>query len=306
MATIKQRYEPNIKNIKYLKYPIKSEYRITEGFLYSKQELSIRGYYFHKGIDYACKWGTPIYASASGYLVASYHRYPTLNKDKTLMLYKGLPQGNGLGYFIQIFHPEKVCGIKGGRITQYGHLSKFAPGIYARTFKPIIVNYEKEILRRYKKSHKKISEKDLQEKISETLVLVKQYPWITKLYGYAFNENLEKKEAYLYNEEELKYLKGSKYVQWVEQGELIGYTGSSSIIWGDLTYKENCERPNVKEFATWDEVHLHFEEAGRNSQTRAKELQRDPYGIYLSKEHYKSNKEYKDNIFVEGFQKSLW
>lgn len=306
MSTIKARHKPNIQNIEYLHYPIKSDYRITEGYLYSRQELLIRGFYFHKGIDYACPWGTPVYAAASGYLVASYHRYPMLNKDKTPMVYEGLPQGNGLGYFIQIFHPEKICGIKGGRITQYAHLSKFAPNIYARTFNPIKIDFEKEILKKYKKSHNKISEKELQKNIKDTLDIVKQYPWFNKLYGFSFNNDLRKRESYLYNGEELKYLKGSKYVKWVEQGDLIGYTGSSSIIWGDLTYKENCERPNVKEFETWDEVHLHFEEAGRNIDTRTKELQRDPYGIYLSKEHYQNNKQNKDSIFTEGFQKSLW
>lgn len=305
MATIKQRYEPNIKNTKYLKYPIKSDYRITEGFLYSKQEVNVRHIYFHLGIDYACKWATPVYASASGYLIASYHRYPVLNRDKTPMQFKGLPQGNGLGYFIQIFHPEKVCGVKGGRITQYAHLSKFAPGIYARTFKPLIIDYEKEIIRKNKKLHKKVNEEVLKKKISNTLELVKQYPWLSKLYGYSFNDDLRKRESYLYNEEELKYLNGSKYVKWVEQGELIGYTGSTAIIWGNLTYTENCERPNVKEFETWDEVHLHFEEASRNIDTRFKELQRDPYGVYLSKEHYQNPKN-GNTLFLEEYQGRIW
>jgi len=304
MPSIKERHQPNVLNKKYLKYPIKSDYRITEGYIYSMQELDIRGIYFHKGIDYACKWGTPVYASASGYLVASYHRYPTLNKDKTPMLYKRLPQGNGLGYFIQIFHPEKVCGVKGGRITQYGHLSKFAPGIYARTFKPLIIDYEKEIIKKNKKSHNKIDNEKLAKKISATLLLVKKYPWLTKLYGYSLSGDLRSKESYLYNEEDLKYLNGSKYVKWVEQGDLIGYTGSSAIIWGDLTYKENCTRPNIKEFDTWDEVHLHFEEAGRNMLTGMKELQRDPYGIYLSKEHYQ-NFDTK-TLFMEDYQKKFW
>jgi hypothetical protein len=224
-----------------------------------------------------------------------------LDTDKTPMLFKGLPQGNGFGYFIQISHPEKVCGIKGGRITQYGHLSKFAPGIYARTFKPLVIDYEKEIAKKNSRLHNKVDEKELSKKIENTLKLVKQYPWLDKIYGYSFNDDLRKRESYLYDEEELKYLNGSKYVKWVEQGDLIGYTGSSSIIWGDLTYKENCERPNVKEFETWDEVHLHFEEASRNPDTKLKEDIRDPYGIYLSKEHYQ-NPNYKRTLFKEEYQ----
>lgn len=301
MATIKDRYEPNIQSIKYLNYPIKSDYKITEGFIYSQQEVKVRHIYFHKGIDFACMYRTPVYAAASGYLTASYHRYPVLNRDKTPMLFNGLPQGNGLGYFIQIFHPEKVCGIKGGRITQYGHLSKLAPDIYARTFKPLSIDYNYEIRRKDKKMHKQTKEDTLRKKISETLELIRQYPWLTKLYGYSFNSDLRKRESYLYNEEELKYLKGSKYVKWVEAGELIGYVGSSAIIWGDLTYKENCERPNVKEFDTWDEVHLHFEEANRNEDTRVKELQRDPYGVYLSREHYQDIN-YPKTLFKEDYQ----
>jgi murein DD-endopeptidase MepM/ murein hydrolase activator NlpD len=103
MSTVKQRYAPPLENIPYLTLPLKSDFKISEGYIYSEEERSIHKRYFHKGIDYACPYGTPVYASADGYAVAGYHRFTEINKDKTLKLYQGLPMGNGFGYFIQIY-----------------------------------------------------------------------------------------------------------------------------------------------------------------------------------------------------------
>ena len=307
MPTVKERYAPHIENISYLSLPLKNDFQITEGYIYTEYERDVHGNYFHRGIDYVCPYGTPVYASASGYAVAGYHRYPLLKSDKTLRLYKGLPISNGLGYFIQIYHPYSICKVKGGRITQYGHLSKFSKGLKTKNFKPTKINFEYEIRRKNdkRKSRKKRVVK-LEKDIQKTKELVKKYPWVKKLYGYSFKKNIKKKELYTYPLKDIKrmYRGGNRYIKWVEQGDLIGYTGSSAIIWGDLKYRENSKRPNVKQFDTWDDIHLHFEEATRDTKTFIKKEQRDPYGIYLSKNHYKKIR--SKTLFTEEKQKRLW
>ena len=306
MPTVKERYAPHVENISYLTLPLKNSFQITEGYIYTEYERSVHGNYFHKGIDYSCQFRTPVYASASGYAIAGYHRYPVLKSDNTLRLYKGLPIGNGLGYFIQIYHPYNISKIKGGRITQYGHLSKFAKGIRARNFRPIKINFEYEIRRKNnkRKSRKKRDIK-LEKDIQKTKELIKKYPWVKKLYGYNFRKDIKRKELYTYSLKDIKrmYKKGNRFIKWVEQGDLIGYTGSSAIIWGDLKYRENSKRPNVKNFDTWDDIHLHFEEASRDSEG-IKIEQRDPYNLYLSKEHYKRIR--TKTLFIENRQRKLW
>jgi len=307
MPTVKERHAPHVPYIPYLTLPLKNGFSISEGYIYSKNETSVHGRYFHYGIDYACPYGTPIYAAASGYAVAGYNRFTELNEDGTLKLYKGLPMGNGFGYFIQIYHPYNICKVKGGRITQYGHLSKFAKGFRIKTFRPLIVDFEEKIRRRNakRKVYRK-SEKELEKEILETKDIVKQYPWTKKIYGLNFKKYPEKKEIYMYTLRDIKrlYKKGSRYVRWVEQGDLIGYAGTSGIVWGDLQFKENCRRPNVKEFNIWDECHLHFEEGCRDIKTGIKKEQRDPYNVYLSKENYRNIKH--DTLFKEERQRRLW
>ena len=305
MATIRQRYAPNIKDYKYLIHPLKQNGQITEGFLYSEEERNVHGFYFHKAIDYTCNWKTPVYAAASGYAVAGYHRFTLLNEDNTPKLYEGKPLSLGLGYFVQIYHPYKICRVKGGRITQYSHLSKFGNGIYAKTHKPLRVNYKKEIIKKNNTRRKYKKSKALLEKaIKETQKLTRKYWWIKKLYGFSFSEDINKKESYLYTPKELKNLlsQGDKYVKWVEQGDIIGYTGASGIIHGRLKYWENKRKPNMRKFETWDEAHLHFEEASRDWKTGKKILHRDPYSIYLSKEHYQNLR--FDTLFTD-FEKRI-
>ncbi len=305
MSTVRVRYAPDIRNYRYLIHPLKESAPIVEGFLYTKKQRDILNQYFHKGIDYASGYKIPVYASADGYAVAGYQRYTVLNEDNTPKLYNGKPFSCGLGYFIQIYHPYKISKVKGGRITIYGHLSKFANGIYAKTDKPLKIDYKKGIIknneerRKYKKGKEKI-----EEKIKSTRKLIWKYPWIKKLYGFSFSNDITKKESYLYTPQELKRLhkEGSKYVKWVKQGDIIGYTGTSGIIHGRPKYRENLSRPNIREFSTWDESHLHFQEASRDIKTGKKILNRDPYGIYLSKEHY--NQFPYDTLFID-FEKKI-
>ena len=106
--SLKERFSPDIPFVPYLSYPVKQPINITECFIYSNEERSVHGNYFHKGIDFAGSFGTPIYASASGYAVAGYHRFTLLNPDFSLRTFEDKPMGNGLGYFVQIYHPEEI------------------------------------------------------------------------------------------------------------------------------------------------------------------------------------------------------
>lgn len=308
MSTIKERYAPQIDFNPYLTYPIKDQFRITEGFLYTKQERDIHGNYFHKGIDFACPYGTPVYAAASGYAVASYVRFTNFNrKDKSPRLYKGLPLGNGPGYFIQIYHPKKVCDIKGGRITQYGHLSRFADGIYAKTFRAQDRDWRERLTRKNKSLKKnRLDDDALNILIQDTRKLCRRFPWVKRQYGFKFEKDINKKESYFWSPTELKKLhkEGSKFVKWVEQGDLIGFVGTSGIVHGRLKFRENLRRPRVREYRIWDECHLHFIEGNRDWKTGRKIEDRDPYDLYLSKEHYKGR--FRKSLFKEEKQGRLW
>ncbi len=298
--SIKQRYKPKIPNVPYLKLPLHGHCNISEGYIYSQNEREIHGQYFHKAIDYSTNWGEPVYASASGYAVASYHRYTIQNWDKTIKLLKNKPLGNGLGLFVQIFHPENICGVKNGRITQYGHLSRISNAIRMKKTEPEKIDVVQRIVKknqRLKKNKKR--KKEINSLITFHKKLIKEYPWIGYKYGYNFSEDLNKKESYLYtlSECERLYKQKNDYVTWVKQGDLIGYTGSSALIFGQLEYSEK-KVEKIEPFEIWDEIHLHFEEASRDKETLLKKQQRDPYNIYKSVKHYKNLQSFNKILFL--------
>ncbi len=286
--SIKKKYKPKIIHKPYLKHPLLKDSQISEGYIYSEKERKIHGQYFHKAIDYSTNWGEPVYASASGYAVASYHRYTIQNWDKTIRLFKNRPLGNGLGLFVQIYHPEKICGVKNGRITQYGHLSKVSSTIKIKRTKAEKVDIVEKIVQKNNRLRKnKKKKKELEEVIDLQKKLTIEFPWINYKYGYNFSKDLKKKESYLYtlSDCEILHKQRDKHIKWVERGDLIGYTGASALIWGDLKYSEE-KVDKIEPFETWDEVHLHYEEAARDNLTLFKKEQRDPYDIYKSFKHY--------------------
>ncbi len=308
MATYKQHFAPKIPHIPYLSLPIKQKFVISEGFIYSKQEHTVHREYLHKAIDFAVPFGTPIYAAAAGYAVASYHRRTLTNNDGTIMTLNGQPLGIGYGYFVQIFHPEKVCKIKGGRITQYGHLSKIADDIHIKITPKEEIDLTKEIegINNRRRSHK-LHRKQLNALIHETAKIIEEYPWVKYRYGYNFGKNKQKKqikESYIYTLKELEEIsresnnnKEKKFITWVEQGQLIGYTGTSGIIHGKLHYQEGVADCDFKPYPIWDEVHLHFEESARDEKTHFKHAQRDPFGIYKSAKWYKDISTDEETLF---------
>lgn len=104
---------------RYLSFPVKGKYRITEGWNYSKQEKKIHGLTFHGGVDFAQPRNSPVYAAASGWAIASYSSNPFYDeKTGKPRRYRGKIIGMGLGNFVQIYHPDVR------RFTQYGHLGK--------------------------------------------------------------------------------------------------------------------------------------------------------------------------------------
>ena len=119
--------------------------------------------------------------------------------------------------------------------------------------------------------------------------MISNYPWISKLYGFSFTSDIKTQESYIWNLDILKKLHKEKspYVSWVEQGQEIGRVGTSAVFYGNPQYNENISTPSIPEFrTTWDETHLHFEEATRDPKTGTKVQNRDPYDIYKSERWY--------------------
>lgn len=116
----------------FLCLPFKEQvHKITEGWHYSEQEKSIHGLSGHGGIDFAFPRGTKVLAAADGWAIASYFWKPVKNKDGSSRLYEGKEVGMGLGYFVQIYHPEVHL------YTSYGHLERVVEKI--RFHRPIKV-----------------------------------------------------------------------------------------------------------------------------------------------------------------------
>ncbi len=267
----------------YLRLPIKDQFYISEGWIYSPHERKLHGNYHHKGIDFSVRYGTPVYASADGFAVASYHRFPLLNRDFTFKLFEDMPMANGLGYFVQIYHPESVCKVKGGRITQYGHLASIDACIKIKTNSAKSVNHTERLIKvNDRRREQKLSKAQLDKQISECKKIIERYPWVSKYYGYSKNE------SYLYSLPLLEKLhkEGNRYVTYLKQGDLIGYVGTSAIFYGNPPYRENLKVPHIKEHSdVWDETHLHFEEACRD-ENGVKKGQRDIFGVYKSYRWY--------------------
>lgn len=107
----------------FLYLPFKEQsYRISEGWDYSEEEEAIHGFEGHGAIDFELPRETPVLAAAEGWAIASYFGYP-LKKEGQPVLYQGKPVGFGLGYFVQIYHPQAKL------YTIYGHLEQVADAI---------------------------------------------------------------------------------------------------------------------------------------------------------------------------------
>lgn len=288
--TFKERYAPDLPFSPYMIHPLGRAMPVTEGFIYTQEEHRVHGHFFHRGVDFAAEYGMPVYAAAAGFAVAGYHRITVLNRDATIRTHNRKPLANGFGYFVQIFHPRKVSRVEGGRITQYGHLSQISQKINIKTTIPTKIDIIEKIHRKNEAKRENAFPKEKLIKIlAQQRRLINRYPWVENYYGVSFTDDPITSESYIWTYEELKelYAMGSPWVTWVEQGQEIGKVGTSAVFFGKPPYRENQDRPNIKKFTnTWDEIHLHFEEAARDPETRLKHLHRDPYDIYKSKRWY--------------------
>ncbi len=200
----------------FLTLPFKqgTDFRIAEGWLYSKEEQKIHGRKVHYGIDFAAERGTPVYASADGLAIAS---FDTEDDGE----WQGKKVGFGYGRYVQVWNPATKA------FTIYSHLESFAPNIY------------------YEKPSKS---------------------------GIGWKPSLPK------SQEEVEKHENTP----IKQGDLIGYVGDSGLTWG---YDETPdERPDPKQFPSWDEPHLHFETFIYNDE--GEKVAYDPYGFYKQASQY--------------------
>lgn len=111
-----------LKQFLTLPFP-EGQYEITEGWHYSDEEKAIHGFSGHGAVDFALSRGTPVLAAADGWAIASYSWRRLKREEGRPLLYRGKQIGFGLGYFVQIYHPQTKL------YTAYGHLQKITPGI---------------------------------------------------------------------------------------------------------------------------------------------------------------------------------
>ncbi len=286
--------EEQLPAIPYLAHPLEGRrHNISEGWFYTPSERKIHHQTNHRAIDFAVPHGTPVYAAAEGLAVAFYHRFVPTYSDGRPMLYNGMPFGNGYGNAVQIYHPEEVSGVHGGRYTQYGHLSRFAPGIRPRITKPKDSNLIENILEINHKRQNDVNRLS-QDQILEVISLLSNYPWLASVYGYSFEQSPWEREAYALLPHELFALEKAAYpyITRVKQGDLIGYSGTSALILGEAHYEENIESPNEPAVNTWDEPHLHFVEVSRDPATWMRVGERDPYDVYYMASQFYDDEEY--------------
>ncbi len=97
---------PAVRYTHFIKYnPIAGSFRIGAGFAGYRWGT----YYWHSGVDYVARYGTPIIAVADGIINRMGYQY------------------GGYGNYIKIYHPQV------GMYTLYGHMSRFYPGIHIGT-----------------------------------------------------------------------------------------------------------------------------------------------------------------------------
>lgn len=86
-------------------------HEISQGRFYSPDEVAIHPQIStHYAVDFPEPWGTPVYATADGVAVASYHTFYIIDAQ-------GRRIGFGLGLFIQIWHEQPQV------YTSYAHLA---------------------------------------------------------------------------------------------------------------------------------------------------------------------------------------
>ncbi len=130
---------------------------------------------------------------------------------------------------VQIYHPEKISGILGGRITQYGNLSYINPRIRFTTKGSTKADLPLKVKEYYKKHPSKTAYVDIDFILKEQERLTEQFLWTAVCYGFVSDKDPLKNESFFltFKEGELLYKSGDPLIAWVEQEEVIGEVGNS-------------------------------------------------------------------------------
>jgi len=124
-----------------------------------------------------------------------------------------------------------------------------------------------------------------------------------------FSPPIANEEDWMPNNHTLRIaeLKNYQKVVMVEKGQPLGKVGYSGLAWGYEDYRVGIQRPlqiDPTIQKSWDEPHVHFEEFWRDQNTGQKIANRDPYGIYSTREDYptpiRRGISGKDSLFFIG------
>lgn len=240
--------EEEVKPTPYLTFPFKkTDYDITQGWIYSQKELDIHhANPIHAAVDIYVPYGTKVISPADGYAIASYQTswvregadYKELAKSdneeykKPIRIYQGKPIRLGIGYFIYLYVPSV------NRFLEFAHLSEIAPAIYfgPPEFDPKTESWDPQ--------NHLVSIEDMPAS-----------PYVVKV----------KKGDYL--------------------GK-VGYSGLTWGYDDYIEGLDRPMVLDTNKYKSWDIPHLHLEEFYINQETKQKGWQRDPYAVYDTFEHY--------------------
>lgn len=120
---------PTLKPFLTLPFLKGTQFRVTEGYVYSAEETAVHGITNHAANDFAAlkngQWapGTPVVAAHDGWAIAFFHTNPL---DRNVKVPDGRTckvVGMGLGNGVQVWEPNQDVS------TGYGHLQAVAAGI---------------------------------------------------------------------------------------------------------------------------------------------------------------------------------
>lgn len=262
-------------------------WKLDQGFFYRQNERERWGWADHSALDFNAPYATPIFAAAEGFAVCFYQRGGICFDFRQeqwdhIRLEDGKPIGFGAGYIVQIYHPESICHIKGGRVTQYGHLSQISSLLNARFLPPQVIDFDAELAALEQQG--KLGGSKGSELARQLKHFAKIHPWYGLRYGMRRGgATKEEIEIHLWTHEEIQeeYSLGNPHITYVKRGDIIGYVGNSGVIIGDLKYVEATHDVHFRIIPEQGDCpsHLHFVEFSRNNDRTGVDF-RDPLGIY--------------------------